>query len=101
MTILQVHQTKVLKELYKGSPHPGLMQELCSETILTLQAMKVMARALCQAMSTMVVQESHLWLNLSEMKDVDKVRFSDAPISQDCLFPHTNTENPRKASTRS
>ncbi len=30
----------------------------------------------------MVVQERHLWLNLAEMKDVDKARFFDAPISR-------------------
>ncbi len=37
-------------------------------------------------MSTMVVQERLLWLNLAEMKDVDKARFLDAPISQAGLF---------------
>ncbi len=37
-------------------------------------------------MSTMVVQERHLCLNLAEMKDVDKARFLDAPISQAGLF---------------
>ncbi len=40
-------------------------------------------------MSTMVVQERHLWLNLAEMKDVDKARFLDAPISQAGLFGDT------------
>lgn len=76
------------------------MQELCSETILTLQVMKVMVRALCQAISTMVVQESHLWLNLSEMKDINTVRFSDAPISQAySLRPALRT--PEKALNRS
>ncbi len=42
-----------------------------------------------KAMSTMVVQERHLWLNLAEMKDVDKARFLDAPISQGGLFGDT------------
>ncbi len=40
-------------------------------------------------MSTMVVQERHLWLNLAEMKDIDKARFLDAPISQAGLFGDT------------
>ncbi len=40
-------------------------------------------------MSTMVVQERHLWLNLAEMKDADKARFLDAPISQAGLFGDT------------
>ncbi len=39
-------------------------------------------------MSTMVVQERHLWLNLAEMKDVDKARFLNAP-SQGGLFGDT------------
>ncbi len=41
-------------------------------TDFALRAMKVTARSLGKAMSTMVVQERHLWLNLAEMKDVDK-----------------------------
>ncbi len=40
-------------------------------------------------MSTMVVQECHLCLNLAEMKDVDKAHFLDAPISQAGLFGDT------------
>ncbi len=40
-------------------------------------------------MSTTVVQERHLWLDLAEMKDVDKARFLDAPISQAGLFGDT------------
>ncbi|KAI2660195.1 hypothetical protein H4Q32_025915 [Labeo rohita] len=44
------------------------------------------------AMSTMVVQERHLWLNLAEMRDAEKVRFLDAPISQAGLFGETVEE---------
>ncbi len=62
------------------------MQELRMATDLALRATKVTARSLGKAMSTMVVQERHLWLNLAEMKDVDKARFLDAPISQAGLF---------------
>ncbi len=40
-------------------------------------------------MSPMGVQERHLWLNLVEMKDVDKAHFLDAPISQAGLFGDT------------
>ncbi len=36
-----------------------------------------------------LVQEHHLWLNLAEMKDVDKARFLDAPISQAGMFGDT------------
>ncbi len=89
MAILQVHQAKALKQVHEGSTDPGLMQELRTATDFALQATKVTARSLGKAMSTMVVQERHLWLNLAEMKDVDKARFLDAPISQGGLFGDT------------
>ncbi len=89
MAILQVHQAKALKQVHEGSTDPGLMQELRTATDFALRATKVTARSLGKAMSTMVVQERHLWLNLAEMKDVDKARFLDAPISQGGLFGDT------------
>ncbi len=85
--ILQVHQAKALKQVHEGSTDPGLMQELCTATDFALRMTKVTARSLGKA--TMVVQEHHLWLNLAEMKDVDKARFLDAPISQAGLFGDT------------
>ncbi len=48
------------------------MQELHSATDFALRATKVTARSLGKPMSTMVVQERYLWLNLAEMKDVEK-----------------------------
>ncbi len=89
MAILQVHQAKALKQVHEGSTDPGLMQELRTATDFALRATKVTARSLGKAMSTMVVQERHLWLNLAEMKDVDKARFLDAPFSQGGLFGNT------------
>ncbi len=89
MAILQVHQAKALKQVQEGSTDPGLMQELRTTTDFALRAMKVTARSFGKAMSTMVVQKRHLWLNLAEMKDVDKARFLDAPISQGGLFGDT------------
>ncbi len=89
MAILQVHQAKALKQVHEGITDPGLMQELRTETDFALRVKKVTARSLWKAMSTMVVQERHLWLNLAEMKDVDKARFLDAPISQAGLFGDT------------
>ncbi|KAL0195227.1 hypothetical protein M9458_008799, partial [Cirrhinus mrigala] len=81
MAILQVHQAKALKQLHQGGSDPRLMQELRTATDFALRATKVM--------STMVVQERHLWLNLAQMSDADKVRFLDAPISQAGLFGDT------------
>ncbi|XDV46777.1 hypothetical protein PO909_016614 [Leuciscus waleckii] len=39
-----------------------------------------------QAMSTLVVQERHLWINLADIRDTDKYRFLYAPLSQVGLF---------------
>ncbi|KAL0185468.1 hypothetical protein M9458_021165, partial [Cirrhinus mrigala] len=81
MAILQVHQAKALKQLHQGGSDPRLMQELRTATDFALRVTKVM--------STTVVQERHLWLNLPQMSDADKVRFLDAPISQAGLFGDT------------
>ncbi|KAI2666668.1 enzymatic polyprotein [Labeo rohita] len=86
MAILQVYQAKVLKDLHEGVPNSELLHELRSATDYALQAMKVTAQALGRAMSTMVVQERHLWLNLAKMRDAEKVHFLEAPISQAGLF---------------
>ncbi len=53
-------------------------------------------------MSTMVVQEHHLWLNLAEMKDVDKARFLDAPATPSRALPSSSRQyssRPRQSST--
>ncbi len=83
---LQVHQAKVLKQLHEGGADPGVLQELRTATDLALRATKVTARALGQTMSTLVVQERHLWLTLADMRESDKHRFLDFPISQAGLF---------------
>ncbi|KAI2643946.1 ORF V: Enzymatic polyprotein [Labeo rohita] len=100
MAILQVYQAKVLKDLHEGAPDPELLHELRSATDYALRATKVTAQALGRAMSTMVVQERHLWLNLAEMRDAEKVRFLDAPISQAGLFGETVEEFAQQFSTR-
>ncbi|KAI2662325.1 Dihydroxy-acid dehydratase [Labeo rohita] len=89
MAILQVHQAKALKELHQVGPGPRLMQELHTANDFALRATKVTAWSLGQVMSTMVVQEHHLLLNLAQMSDADKVRFLDTPISQAGLFSDT------------
>ncbi len=86
MALLQVHQAKALKQLHEGDADPGVLQELRTATDLALRATKVTARALGQTMSTLVVQERHLWLTLADMRESDKHRFLDSPISQACLF---------------
>ncbi len=86
MALLQVYQAKALKQLHEGSSDPGVMQELRTATDLALRATKVTALSLGQAMSTLVVQERRLWLNLVDMRESDKYHFLDSPISQAGLF---------------
>ncbi len=86
MALLQVHQAKALKQLHEGDADPGVLQELRTATDLALRVTKVTARALGQTMSTLVVQERHLWLTLADMRESDKHRFLDSPISQAGLF---------------
>ncbi len=86
MALLQVHQAKALKQLHEGGADPGVLQELRTATDLALRETKVTARALGQTMSTLVVQERHLWLTLADMRESDKHRFLDSPISQAGLF---------------
>ncbi len=85
MALLQVHQAKALRDLHEGGHDPGVLSELRTATDLALRATKVTARSLGRAMSTMVVQERHLWLCL-DMKEADKARFLNAPVSQTGLF---------------
>lgn len=40
-------------------------------------------------MSTLVVQEQHLWLNLADMRETNKYCFLNSPISQAGLFSNT------------
>ncbi|KAL1270897.1 hypothetical protein QQF64_029913 [Cirrhinus molitorella] len=87
MATLQVYQAKALKELHEGSSDRRMMQELRSATDFALRETKVTARALGQVMSTMVVQERHLWLNLAQMADVDKARFLEPPSPPPCTPP--------------
>ncbi|KAL0150943.1 hypothetical protein M9458_053755, partial [Cirrhinus mrigala] len=86
---LEVPKAKALKELHEGSPDQAVMQELRAATDFALRVAKVTARSLGQVMSTLVVQERHLWLNLAQMADVDKARFLDTPVSQAGLFGDT------------
>ncbi len=86
MALLQVHQAKALRDLHEGGHDPQVHHELHAVTDLALQATKVTARAVGCAMSTLVVQECHLWLCLADMRDTDKVRFLNSPVSQTGFF---------------
>ncbi len=90
MAILQVHQAKALKQVHEGSTDLGLMQELRTATDF---------RSTSEESHGAVPREGdvhHGWSRSAisgsawqEMKDVDKARFLDAPISQGGLFGDT------------
>ncbi|XP_073670349.1 uncharacterized protein [Paramisgurnus dabryanus] len=86
MALLQVHQAKALRDLHEGGHDSPILSELRAATGLALRATKVTAQAIGRAMSTMVVQESHLWLCLADMSDAEKNKFLDAPVSQTGLL---------------
>lgn len=69
IAILQVHQAKVFKQLHKGSADQG--QEARTATDLSLRVTKVTVWSLSQVMSTLVVPEHHLSLNLADMRESD------------------------------
>ncbi|XP_058621250.1 uncharacterized protein LOC131533149 [Onychostoma macrolepis] len=86
MALMQVHQAKALKDLHEGGHDLAVIHELCAATDLVLRATKMTAQSLGHAMSTLVVQERHLWLCLADMKEQEKVQFLNAPVSQTGLF---------------
>ncbi len=86
MALLQVHQAKALRDLHEGGHDLTVLHELRAVTDLALRATKVTAQSLGRAMSTLVVQERHLWLCLTDMKEQEKVQFLNAPVSQTGLF---------------
>ncbi len=65
---------------------PEAVKELRRATDLALRATKHTARAVGRSMAASVAAERHLWLNLTEIREKEKVFLMDAPISQSGLF---------------
>ncbi len=87
MAILQAYQADVLKEMDEGTGlTPEAVKELRRATDLALRATKHTARAVGRSMAGSVAAERHLWLNLTEIREKEKVFLLDAPISQSGLF---------------
>ncbi len=87
MAILQAYQADVLKEMDEGTGlTPEAVKELRRATDLALRATKHTARAMGRSMAASVAAERHLWLNLTEIREREKVFLMDAPISQSGLF---------------
>ncbi len=58
---------KALRDMHGGGHDPEVLKELRTAPDLAPRATKVMARSLGRAMSTIVVQERHLWLCLVDI----------------------------------
>ncbi len=81
------YQADVLKEMDEGTGlTPEAVKELCRATDLALRATKHTARAVGRSVAASVAAERHLWLNLTEIREREKVFLMDAPISQSGLF---------------
>ncbi len=78
MAILQVFQAKLLWSMEESSQNPDAFKELWTATDLALCATKATAQAISKPMANLVVLECHLWLNLSEIRDADRVAFLDS-----------------------
>ncbi len=87
MAILQAYQADVLKEMDEGTGlNPEAVKELRRATDLTLRATKHTAHAVGRSTAGSVAAERHLWLNLTEIREKEKVFLLDAPISHSGLF---------------
>lgn len=83
MAILLAYQADVLKELDEGGGvTPEAVKELCMATDLALRATKHTARVVECSMAGLVAAECHLWLNLPEICDKEKVFLLDVLVSQ-------------------
>ncbi len=87
MAILQAYQAEVLKEMDEGDGvTPKAVKERRRATDLALRATKCTARAVGRSMAGLVVAERHLWPNLTEIREKEKVFLLDAPVSSSGLF---------------
>ncbi|XP_073725199.1 receptor-type tyrosine-protein phosphatase beta [Misgurnus anguillicaudatus] len=57
-----------------------------SPLLMVVSLLRIWRFTVGRAMSTLVVQERHLWLCLADMRDVDKTQLLNAPVSQASLF---------------
>ncbi len=80
MAILQAYQADVLKEMDEGTGlNPEAVKELRRATDLALRATKHTARAVGRSVAASVAAERHLWLNLTEIREREKVFFWTHP----------------------
>ncbi len=86
MAFLQVFLAKVIRSMDESNLNPAALKKLDSSTVLALRATKMMAQSISRSMANLVVLKHHLWLNIMEIKDADKIPFLDSPVSPTGLF---------------
>ncbi len=80
---------KALRDMHGGGYDPEVLNELCTAPDLAPRATKVMARSLGRVMSTLVVQERHLWLCLVDIGMVGSSRFLYPSLASSATQPVT------------
>ncbi len=87
MVVLQAYQADLLKEVDEGDDIRNEdIAELRRATDLSLSATKETTRTIGWSMAALVATQRHLWLNLSQISEKDRVFLLDAPISPSGLF---------------
>lgn len=86
MTVLQVFQAKVLCYMDESGQHQEAFKELSTATNLALCATKATAQVISKTMASLVVLECHLWLNLTEIRNAEKMAFLYSPVFMKGLF---------------
>lgn len=93
--LLQVFQAKFLSDMDESGRDPSTFKELCTVTDLALSVTKATSHAIGKAMANLVVLEHHLWLNLTEIRDTEKITFLNSrSLQRDYLaLPLTGSLN--------
>lgn len=89
-TMLMAYQAEILEEMGRqldsGAPSPGLWEEICHLTDLSLRTCRGGVQGCGRSMGLAVAGERALWLNLSSLPDRDKTAILDAPVDPKGLF---------------
>ncbi len=72
MAVLQVFQAKLLCDMDESGQHQDAFKS-CVVTDLALRTMKATAQAIGKTMASLVVLERHIWLNLTEIRNAEKM----------------------------
>lgn len=86
MSVLQVFKDELTWDMDESGRNPGAFKELHKATDLALRATKTMLQGVGKAMASLVVLDRHLWLNLMDIRDAEKMAFLDSAVNPKGLF---------------